>query len=107
MTARPAGFYRKGNRHLTQGRGTILNPRFDIARSDRSIVTLGRVQQDALDELKSRIASGEMRFEAFDCPICGGSDIQPLAEYSFEKLPQDTHSLLELIGKLDRLLNQP
>ena len=79
MTARPAGFYRKRDRHLTQGRGTILNPRFDIARSDRSIVTLGRVQQDALAELKGRIASGEMRFESFDCPICGGSDIQPLA----------------------------
>jgi len=36
----------------------------------------------------------------------GGSDIQPLAEYSFEKLPQDTRHLIDLIGQLDQLLNQ-
>lgn len=64
---------------MAQGRKTILNPRFDIARSDRSVVTLGRVQQEALNELKARIANGEIRFKALDCPICGGSDIVPLA----------------------------
>lgn len=64
---------------MTEGRGPILNPRFDIARSDRSIVTLGKVQRDALDELKARIASGDMRFESYDCPICGGNSIDPVA----------------------------
>ena len=64
---------------MTRGSGHILNPRFDIARSDRSVVTLGKVQQQALAELKSRIASGEMRFEAYACPICNGLQIDPVA----------------------------
>ena len=64
---------------MTRGHGPILTPRFDIARSDRSVVTLGKVQQQALDELKSQIASGEMQFEGYSCPICTGDRIDPVA----------------------------
>lgn len=64
---------------MAQEGAAIITPRFDIARSDRSVVTLGKVQRDALDQLKARIASGDMRFEAYACPICGGTDIEPVA----------------------------
>ncbi|WP_066773267.1 class I SAM-dependent methyltransferase [Croceicoccus mobilis] len=64
---------------MTEGQSAMLTPRLDIARSNRSVVTLGKVQREALDELKDRIATGEMRFVHLDCPVCGGGSLSPVA----------------------------
>lgn len=51
-----------------------------------------------LAKMKQVVESGE------DFPT--SSDIQPLAEYRFEMLPQRTDRLLELIGQFDRFINR-